>query len=255
MRPLTAETPKSLLHVGSRPLLEHLMAPLRDWRALDTVHLAVNHRDADAFRRWAAHSDLPVGEHSLHVHDDGVQTPDEQLGALGDLAFLLDQTGVPDDGALVSGGDSLYRFPLTPALNTFDGTRSQVLALYEPDCRQRHQSSTLLLDGPHVEGLVEDPNADSTRICPSWYLLTPEALDEVPPYLHDGGDPDTLGTFLHALAQKWPVETIRLPERPHLRLHCNTPDDLRNARTILENKPRHLLGTEAVRRGLPNRDA
>lgn len=255
MRPLTDEIPKSLLRVGGRPLLDHLMAPLRDWRALDAVHLVVNRQESTDFRRWAEEVQRPALETegvSLHVHDNGVCIPDEQRGAVGDLAFLLEQTGVPDNGALVSGGDSLYRFPLAPVLNAFDGTRSQVLALYEPDRRQRRQSSTLLLDGPRVEGLAEESDADSTRICPSWYLLTSEALDEVRPYLRDDGDPDTLGAFIHALVQTQPIEAIRLPERPHLRLHCNTPDDLRSAREILENEPRHLIGPEAVRRGLPD---
>lgn len=257
MRPLTDETPKSLLPVGGRPLLDHLMAPLRKRRSLDAVHLAVNHRDADAFRQWADDRRPALAESnvSLHVHDDGVRVPDEQLGAVGDLAFLLDQTGVPDDGALVSGGDSLYRFPLAPVLNAFDRTRSQVLALYEPDRQQRRQSSTLHLDGTRVTGLVEDPaDADSTRICPSWYLLTGAALEDVPPYLTDGGDPDTLGTFVDVLAQNQPVAAVRLPERSHLRLHCNTPDDLRRARRILNQEPHHLLGAEAVQQCLPDRN-
>jgi len=258
MRPLTKETPKSLLSVGGRPLLDLLMADLRNWQALDAVHLAVNDRDADAFRTWAesrrAHSDETAP--SLHVHNDGVRTPDDQLGAVGDLAFLLTQTGRPDDGALVTGGDSLYRFPLAPVLNAFDGRRSWILALHEPDRHQRRQSSTLQLDGPRVGGLVEDPDeADSTRICPSWYLLTPDALGEVSPYLRSDGDPDTLGAFLHVLAQKLSVEAVRLPERPHLRLHCNTPEDLRNARALLKNAPRDLLDPATVRQCLPDRVA
>lgn len=257
MRPLTAETPKSLLPVAGAPLLDHLVDELRNWTALDALHVAVNHRDADAFRTWASswEADLAEAGVTLQVHDDGVSTTDEQLGAVGDLRFLLDETGLPSDGALVSGGDSLYRFPLSSLLNALDGHTSQVLALHEPDPERRRHSSVLQLEGREVTGLVEDPNATaSTRICPSFHLLTPEALATVEPYLDDGGDPDTLGTFIHALAQKQRVEAIRLPEQKTLRLHCNTPNDLQRARALLENEPRVLLSIETVRQCLGERD-
>ena len=257
MRPLTNETPKSLLPVADRPLLSYVVEELASWTALNAIHLAVNHQDADAFREWATgwRPQLSNENVSLHIHDDGVTTPDEQLGAVGDLQFLLVQTGLPSDGALVSGGDSLYRFPLAPILNTFDGTHSRVLALHEPNREQRRQSSTLQLNGPRVSGLVENPDAAaSERICPSWHLLPPDALATVKPYLNAGGDPDTLGSFINALAHTHRVEAVRLPERKDLRLHCNTPADLDRARALLSSEPRHLLEPENVRQCLIERE-
>lgn len=257
MRPLTEETPKSLLPVAGRPLLDPLVEELRGWTALDTIHVAANHRDVEALRNWATEwrPDLAADDVALHVHDDGVSTPDEQLGALGDLHFLLERSGLPTDGALVSGGDSLYRFPLTPLLNPFDASTNRVLALYEPDADRRRHSSILQLDGPRVIGLVEQPEASgSRRICPSFHLLTRDALATVGPYLDGDGDPDTLGRFVDALAQNDRVEAVRLPRQTDLRLHCNTPEDLTRARTVLADEPRHLLDAEAVRDCLRERN-
>jgi len=257
MRPLTDGTPKSLLPVDGRPLLDFLVDALRERRSLNDVHLVANHRHADAFRAWAdtRRPALAADGLSLQVYDDGVSTPDDQLGAVGDLQFLLDKTGLPSDGALVSGGDSLYRFPLAPLLDAFDGTAAQVLALHEPAPAQRRRSSVLRLDGPRVLGIAEDAETTSTRICPSWYLLPPSALSAVAPYLETGGDPDTLGAFIDVLARRRRVQAVRLPKRPNLRLHCNTPDDLERARTRLEDEPVHLLDAETVRQCLSARDS
>jgi len=254
MRPLTEDTPKSLLPVAGQPILDHLLGALRDGTALGAIHIAVNHRDADHFRAWAAdwRPTLQDDGIALHIHDDGVASTDEQRGAVGDLQFLLDRTGLPPDGALVSGGDSLYRFPLAPLLTAFDGTESQVLALHEPAPSRRRHSSILQLAGDRVQGLVDDPAAtDSERICPSWHLLTSEALGAVAPYLDAGGDPDTLGGLVDAIAQKHPVRAIRLPEQPHLRLHCNTPADLKRARTLLDADPAPVLAPNTVRACCP----
>lgn len=250
MRPLTDETPKSLLPVAGRPILDYLMDELAAWTALDAIHIAVNHQHAEAFRTWA--SDWrPDMEAALHIHDDGVASPDEQLGAVGDLRFLLEKAGGAETGALVSGGDSLYRFPLAPLLNAFDGSVSQLLALYEPDPNTLRQRSVLHLKDTQATGLAEHPNdPPSHRVCPSWYLLCPEALSTVDSFLREGGDADTLGAFVDAVAHSHPVEALPLPERTDLRLHCNTPEDLQRARTLLEEEPRLLLGTEEVRQSL-----
>lgn len=250
MRPLTNEIPKSLAQVAGHPILDYLIDEITPWSDLDAIHVAVNHRDAGTFQRWAAdhRPDLSDEGIDLHVHDDGVETPDQQLGSLGDLGFLLDKVGIPDAGALVSGGDSLYRFPLAPILNAYNGATNQALALHEPDPERRSHSSVLSLDGPAVTEVLNDPTStSSTRIVPSWLLLSADALRTVSPYLEDGGPPDKLGVFLDRLARTQSLLAHRLPKQTDLRLHCNTVDDLERARRIFRDEPRHLLDAETVR--------
>ena len=257
MRPLTEDTPKSLVEVDEHPLLDYLLDELSAWTDLQAIHLAVNHRDADAFRAWAdAHRPVRADkEIAVHVHDDGVETPGDQLGVVGDLQFLLREVGLPEDGALVSGGDSLYRFPLAPILNAYDGTTNQVLALHEPDPERRAHSSLLRLDGAEVAEIVNAPSGGtSERICPSWTLLRPDTLRLVDEYLSSDGPPDQLGPFLNRVAHEDSLRAVRLPRQKDLRLHCNTVDELERARRLLRNEPRHVLDPKTVREYLGVRD-
>lgn len=249
MQPLTHETPKSLVRVAGQPILDYLIDELAAWDALDVIHVAVNHRDAEAFRAWASdrRSELTDEGIDLQAHDDGVETPNAQLGIVGDLALLLEDVGIPPDGALVSGGDSLYRFPLAPLLNAYDGTSNQVLAQHEPDPERRSQSSLLHLEGRRVTEVLDDPTgASSTWICPSWALMSPDALRVVSPYLDEDGPADTLGVFLNRIARDRSLQALRLPKTKDLRLHCNTLDELERARTLLRTEPRHLLDPSTV---------
>lgn len=258
MQPLTEETPKSLVQVGGAPFLDYLIDELTSWSALDAIHVAVNNVDAPAFREWAAghRPTLHATSINLHVHDDGVETPAEQLGMVGDLQFLLQEVGIPSDGALVTGGDSLYRFPLPPILNAYDGATNQVLALYEPVPERRAHSSLLKIDGQFVTEIVEDPSgAASERICPSWTLLSPEALAIVEEYLSDDGPPDEFGPFLNRVAHEHSVRAVRLPKQKDLRLHCNTVEELERARRLVRDEPRHVLAPDTVRNCLFERDA
>jgi NDP-sugar pyrophosphorylase family protein len=254
MRPLTQETPKSLLRVAGRPFLDALLDEMEAWAALDAIHVAVNHRDAAAFRAWARRhrAHLSPDGPTLHVYDDGVESPQAQLGVVGDLGFLLQHAGLPPGGALVSGGDSLYRFPLAPLLNAYDGSVNQVLALYEPSPERRAHSSCLHLDGTAVTDLVDASpdrprNDPPHRICPSWALLRPDALRRVDAYLSAGEPPDRLGAFLNHVAHEHELRALRLPKQADLRFHCNTVDELERARRRLHDEPRHVLSPETVR--------
>jgi len=241
LRPLTKETPKPLVEVAGRPILDYLLAQLAEWRPLKRVTVVTNSAHPHAWQSWAADwkPRLSNAGLALSLLDDGVTTPEESLGAVGDLQFALEQTGT-DDPALVVAGDSIFRLPLTPLLHRFQKTgTAQALALFEEDPAHLRQTSVFdLTDDGLVQGLTHGPDTHEARwTSPACYALPSFALQHVAPYLQGGGDADALGAFLHDLAQHQRVEAFRGPRKPGLRIHVNTPAAHREADRLLRDEP------------------
>src|SRR5204862_295412 len=72
--------------------------------AADEVHLVTNARFAPDFERWS------LGR--VRVHDDGTTSNDDRLGAIGDVAFVVDREGWDGEDVLVIAGDNLFDFSL-----------------------------------------------------------------------------------------------------------------------------------------------
>src|SRR6478672_11454687 len=124
LAPLTDSIAKQLLPVGGRPMLDWVCDKVEE--ISDDIHLVTNSRFADDFRRWAA------GRGGVTVHDDGTLTNDDRLGAIGDIAFVLERTGTDDD-LLVIAGDNLFDFSLGDFVS-FWQAKDDASALAVYDC-------------------------------------------------------------------------------------------------------------------------
>ena len=125
LRPLTDTWAKELLPVGGKPILSSIADSIATLDEVDEVHVVTNAHKAPAFVEWARGRDVIV-------HDDGTSTNEDRLGAIGDIAFVLERTGIDDD-LLVIAGDNLFDFAL-PNLAAFwemksVGTPASVLAV------------------------------------------------------------------------------------------------------------------------------
>lgn len=128
--PLTTNTPKPLLSIAGRPLLDHVVALLTPIRSLlSRTVVLTNRRFEPAFRQWAqAHSSL-----GIEVVHDGSFTEEEKPGAVGALAAFAPQL---QEDFLVLAGDCLLLDPLTDFLAYYKAKQVPVIALYRTDDKE-----------------------------------------------------------------------------------------------------------------------
>ena len=101
--PLTENTPKPLLPVGGRPMLEHVLASSEAIGGIDHTYVVTNEKFAGHFEDWRA----TQPHRACTVVNDGTSSNEDRLGAIGDLHLVIEQQGIDED-LLVIAGDNLF---------------------------------------------------------------------------------------------------------------------------------------------------
>jgi glucose-1-phosphate thymidylyltransferase len=220
LRPLTDSIAKQLLPIGGRPMMDWVCDRVEELTT--EIHVVTNARFAGDFERWAS------GRTGVTVHDDGTTSNDDRLGAIGDIAFVLERTGVDDD-LLVIAGDNLFDFSLGDfaEFTQAKGTAS-ALALY--DCGDlelaTHYGVVEVGEDDRVVGFEEKPSEPaSTLIATATYLYDRAHVPLVERYLAEGHEPDQPGRLIAWLYEREPVYGYRFDGQWY---------DIGNAEQLLE---------------------
>jgi glucose-1-phosphate thymidylyltransferase len=202
--PLTLDTPKPLLEVGGRPMLDSVLeatSPI----GFDAVYLVTNRKFADRFRDWAKRSPLHVT-----VVDDGTTDEATRLGAIGDIDLVLGREGLDDDLVVVAGdnlfGERLEGFP--PRRD------APVLAVYDVgDLERIRQFNAIEIDEDGRIVFFEEKPAQprSTLTGIALYYYPRAVLPLVRRYVADGLNPDQPGRLVQWLYPQTAVYTWRVP--------------------------------------------
>jgi glucose-1-phosphate thymidylyltransferase len=201
LRPLTDTWAKELLPVGGRPILDWIVASIREVPEVDEVHVVTNARKAPAFADWAR-------AHDVRLHDDGTSSNEDRLGAIGDLAFVLRETGIDDD-LLVIAGDNLFDFSLAD-LTTYWRSKGRASAVAVRDVGSlelaTHYGIVALDEDSRLTDFVEKPaDPPSTLAATATYLYHREHLPLVETYLAEDHSPDQPGRLIGWLQAREPV--------------------------------------------------
>jgi glucose-1-phosphate thymidylyltransferase len=205
LRPLTNDTPKQLLPVGGRPMLDWILDKVREVEP-DGIHLVTNSRFASQLEEWASGKDV-------HVHDDGTTSNDDRLGAIGDIRFVQERAGLDDD-LLVIAGDNLFDFSLRDYRDWVARKGGSAVAVYDVHDRElaKQYGVVGVDDDDRVVTFVEKPaDPPSTLAATATYLYRRDHAQLVSVYLAEGNPPDQPGNLIAWLHTRAPVYAYRVP--------------------------------------------
>lgn len=127
LKPLTNSTPKPLLEIAGKPVLEHLLEKLKKAKEVQEILIVTNHRFYDSFRIWLNHY---TSSQTIRLIDDGTLSNDDRLGAVGDINFVLREEDLNDD-LLVIAGDNLFGFSLPAFIDFFRSRGKTTVAFHD----------------------------------------------------------------------------------------------------------------------------
>ena len=211
--PLTKDTPKPLLPVAGKPIIDHLVEKADAVPDLGEVVVVTNRRFISHFNAWrAAH---PRGD-GISVLDDGTTSNETRIGALADLALAAKyrhRVGTDSRPAIVLAGDNLFDFSLADFASFCRECDTDCITTHHQPERVRLQRTGVVeVDNNwRVTGFQEKPQEPrSTWAVPPFYRYTGETMAErLPRFLEGGHEADAPGSWIPWLIERVPVHAFR----------------------------------------------
>ncbi len=212
--PLTRETPKPLLEVKGKPIVEHIIGRIGEIPDVDCICIVTNSKFYAGFSRWLEGKSFGV---PVKILDDGTLSNDDRLGQVGDIKFVVDSENIDDD-LLVVAGDNLFNFSLLPAFEAFRNGSGIMNPLWESKSyRAARESGSVVLDesdNSFTEFMEKSPAPKSTLLSLGIYFFPKSKLGFIGKYVDDGNNADKMGYFLawlmrhekvygHVYFEKW----------------------------------------------------
>jgi glucose-1-phosphate thymidylyltransferase len=229
LAPLTDTTPKPLIPIGGKALVEHIVGRLRSCGLPDPV-VVVNHRHPDQWEAWRA---ATVATDAVVV-DNGVVDGGARRGAVADLRAAMAAGGASPTGPwMVVAGDNLVAAEDLAAMVERWGRDEVPLVA----CRDLGDASgkefgevTLGPDGRIARFREKPAEPTSSLAATCTYVLAPDAPAAIDRYLDGGGDTDSPGRFIAWLSAQGRVDAHLLAGDYH---DIGTPETLAAARAAI----------------------
>ncbi|MCK5579655.1 MAG: nucleotidyltransferase family protein [Candidatus Omnitrophica bacterium] len=201
--PLIVDTPKALLPIAQRPMLNYSLDKLRHLKDINEVIVVTNDKFFEHFSKWAGEQKtFPA---PIRIVNDKTTSPDDRLGSIGDIRFVLSECKIDED-LLVLGGDNLFDYGLDDYL-AFAQKKAPHVSMGVYDIENIQEAiqfgvAEINKDGKIVSFEEKPEKPKSSLIAMCFYYLPKETLTFIHDYLVATGKPDKAGDYIHWLVQE-----------------------------------------------------
>jgi glucose-1-phosphate thymidylyltransferase len=206
--PLTKDKPKSLLKVGDKTILEHILNKISVVDCIDEIYIVTNDVFYGVFSEWVREFNY---NKTIKVINDYTNTNDNRLGAIADLQLAIDNENIVED-ILVMAGDNLFDFDLRDFVSFYNEAKQDCITCHTIDnIEDLKRTGVIELDEiGKVKSFEEKPkNPKSDLAVPPFYIYKAETLQLINKYLKEENNPDAPGNFIPWLIGKKDVYAFK----------------------------------------------
>ncbi len=207
LRPLTDQTAKPLLLIGSNTILDLILEKVLEIEDLDKILIIVNEKFYSQFEDWHRRfSRAGTAQPILELLNDNTISNETRLGAMGDICLALENLGCDED-VLIIAGDNVFEGDLQTLIDLRNRYNASILGVHEfpspEDVRSKFGVVSVNGEG-RVQEFEEKPETPKSSLAATAiYLIRQQdlkhvtALNQVP---HSGEL--NAGMLIHELLRK-----------------------------------------------------
>ena len=201
--PLIKDKPKALLEVNGKPLIGHIIDRIKALSGISELVVVTNDKFSADFSAWSQTVDglsFPIT-----IVNDGTTTPENRLGSIGDINFVLQHRKMDED-VLVVGSDNLFDFCIDAYIIFAERNKPHAsIGLYDIHDRQQAKlyGVAVLDESGKVVSFEEKPSAPrSTLVAMCFYYFPQGSLRLIPRFIKEGHKADKAGDYIRWLTEK-----------------------------------------------------
>ena len=198
LQPLTEDTPKALLEVAGKPMMEHIVGKIEGLK-IGKIYIVANDKFYQNFLDWLHNLNARV---PVEVINDGTKSNEDRLGAMGDMHFAI-KNKIKED-IIIIAGDNLFEMSLQEAANTFNKRKNNLIVLHDVKDKElaRYYGVVGVKDNVVVDFEEKPVNPKSTLVSTGIYFFPKKTLGLIEKYISQGNDPDRTGDFIKWLHKR-----------------------------------------------------
>ena len=203
--PLTKNTPKPLLEVKGKPIIEHILAKILKCD-IDEVFIVTNDKFFKNFLEWNSTFKSKL---KITVVNDRTKSNDDRLGSLGDIEYAVENLNIQDDIMIVAG-DNLFEFSLKEVEDIYYSKQKSVVALFDVkdlELAKLYGIVTIDHNGKIIHFEEKPKKPKSTLSSTGVYIYSKTTIQKLIDFIKTSGKKDKAGDFLHWLYNKEDVYT------------------------------------------------
>jgi glucose-1-phosphate thymidylyltransferase len=197
--PLTLNQPKVLLKIGKGTIIDHIVDEIDTIGDITHTVVISNDKFYDNFSMWKAERAAHKGKSNseLVILNDGTNTEETRLGAIGDIVFAINTLNIHDD-IMVIAGDNFFTYDLASVYDFYMREKTDIVLVKKFADKSALKSMGVAIvaqDGQVLEFEEKPQNPGSDLGVFATYIYRKDTLPLFHQYVADGNPKDAPGNF------------------------------------------------------------